>query len=186
MLPKLGASKLATAWLAVTIVASAVSFVDGGWLASWLALEPRRVLHGEVWRLVTWALIEHGLVVFVMTCLAIWKLGTELAASWGDARLRRYMLVMIVLGGVATTLVSLALGDTAISLYGGFGVIDALAIAWLRAFPHGTLTFWGAVEVRGTARIPVVIAINVLFALLLGLHFVGPLAICAAAVVYPD
>lgn len=186
-LPKLGASKLVTAWLAVMVTASLVGAVDGGSLARWLALEPRRILHGEVWRLVTWVLIEYGLFTAGLTCVAIWKLGGELAAPWGDARLRRYVLSLVVLGGCAGSLAAYAFGNPASALDGGFGVIDALVIAWLRKFPHGTLTFWGAVELRGTARIPVVIGINVLFALMLGFaNFTPELAICAGAVLWPD
>jgi hypothetical protein len=43
MLPRIGDSKLVSRWLVVLIAVSVVTIVDGGWLASWTALAPRRI-----------------------------------------------------------------------------------------------------------------------------------------------
>lgn len=185
MLPRLGTSKVVSAWLSLTLVASAANALDGGWLASWLALEPHRIFRGEVWRLVTWALIQDRLVVCGMTCLAIFKIGSDLSASWGEARLRRYALATIALGGIAVALVALVTGDGTVRVLGGLGVLDALGIAWLRQFPQGTLTWFG-IEFRGPARLTLVVGFNVLLALVFGFRdHAAELAICAAALAYP-
>ena len=186
MLPRLGVSKLVSVWLALTIVASLASALDGGWLASWLALEPRQIFHGEVWRLATWALIQPVPITVVVTSLAIFKLGGDLAAAWSDARLRRYALAMILLGGVATSLVALATGDATIAITDSFGVLDALGIAWVRQFPQGTLSWFG-VEFRGPARLVLILGVNVALALAFGVgDFLPELAICAGAMLYPS
>src|SRR4051812_19448909 len=142
MLPRLGSSKLITLWLAITITASTIGFLDGGWLAGWCALEPRRIWHGEIWRLATWPLVELGLISLVVSCMAIFGLGSELAGRWGDRRLHTYMAVVLVASGVAFSLASVATGDASLWHCGGLAAASALVIAWARAFPERTLVLW--------------------------------------------
>jgi membrane associated rhomboid family serine protease len=143
------------------------------------------IFRGEVWRLATWALIHSLPIMAAITSLAIFQLGSELAAAWGDARLRRYALAMILLGGVATSLVALATGNATLALTGGFGVLDVIGIAWVRQFPQGTLSWFG-VEFRGPARLVLILGVNVAFALTFGARdFLPELAICAGAMLYP-
>src|SRR6201995_4319962 len=83
MLPRLGSSKLVSVWIWVTLLASIVAIVDGGWIAGWAALAPARIWRGEVWRLVTWGGVERGPLQLVVTCASIYKFGGELAPRWG-------------------------------------------------------------------------------------------------------
>ena len=78
-------SKLISTWLAVTIAASIIAALDDGWLASWAALSPARIWRGEIWRLATWALVEIGPMSLVLTCVAIYKFGGDLAVRWSTA-----------------------------------------------------------------------------------------------------
>src|SRR5450432_2596838 len=96
MWPRLGSSKFVRTWMLVTLAASIVAALDGGWLASWTALAPSRIFRGEVWRLATWPLIEHGPLSIVLTCAAIYKFGGDLAVRWGERRLRRFIGEIVI------------------------------------------------------------------------------------------
>src|SRR5690348_2497474 len=95
MLPRLNASKLVSNWLMVTLAASIFAVFDGGWLAGWTAFAPSRIWSGELWRLVTWFLVERSPLQLIVTCLFIYKFAGELAPRWGDRRLRRFVLELL-------------------------------------------------------------------------------------------
>lgn len=175
-----------TRWIAVTIVASIIAAVDGGWLASWTALCPDRIWHGQVWRLVTWPFIEVGPWSLIVTCVIIYKLGGELAVRWGDRRLRRFMLE-IVIGAAAVTCVVDALARTHLQRFGGWVIDDVLVIAWARQFPSaGLRLYYGLLTLRGRELVAITVATAVLFAIYLGPVYMAPeLAACAAAALYP-
>jgi len=93
-------------WIVVTLVASIVAILDGGFVMEWASLAPARVWHGELWRLVTWPLVEPGPISLVITCLSIFKFGGELSVRWGDRRLLRFVGQIVLASGV-----DLLLGD---------------------------------------------------------------------------
>ena len=86
MLPRIGSSKVVSAWITATLVASVVAILDGGFLQGWLALAPERIWRGEVWRLVTWPLIAISPISIAVTCAAIYKLGGDLAVKAHEGR----------------------------------------------------------------------------------------------------
>src|ERR1700733_3537821 len=90
-----GAKPLIRQWIYVTAAASIIAALDGGWLVHWASLWPARIWRGEVWRLVTWPFIETGPLGVIVTCIAIYKFGGELAFRWGERRLRRFAIEVI-------------------------------------------------------------------------------------------
>lgn len=187
MLPRLGSSKLVSGWIWVTLGASIVAALDGGWVASWTAYAPARIWRGELWRLVTWVFVEPGPVGLVLTCASIYKFGGELVPRWGERRLRRF--VAEVLGGAALVTLLLALVSERVwSMYrlGGWAVCDTLVIAWARQYPDAELVLYGLLRLRGRQLIAVTIAITGIFALYRGPLVMAPeLLACAAAYGYP-
>jgi membrane associated rhomboid family serine protease len=187
MLPRLGSSKLISTWLAVTLAASVVAAVDGGWLASWTALAPARIWRGEVWRLATWVFVERGPVALVLTCAAIFKFGGDLAHRWGERRLRRFAIEILVGVGVVTALLGLIASDAwHLQRAGGWAVGDVLVIGWARQYPSQPLTLYGFLTLRGQQLVMVTLGIAILFAIYLGPFAMAPeLLACAAAAAYP-
>lgn len=176
-------SQFVTRWIVVTIVASIVAAIDGGWLASWTALAPSRVWHGELWRLVTWPLIERSPLQLVLTCAAIYKLGGELAIRWGDRRLRRFITEIVIAAGVVTTLVA---GRSYMQRAGGWAVVDVLVIAWARQFPLSPLVVYHFLVLRGRELVRLTVAVAIVFAIFYGPITMAPeLVACAAAAAYP-
>jgi hypothetical protein len=187
MVPRLGSSKLVSRWIMLTLAASVLAALDGGWLATWTAFAPSRIWRGEVWRLATWVFVEGGALQLLLTCVAIYHFGGQLAPRWGDRRLRRFMVE--VLGGSALVATVLALVSSDLwGTYraGGWAVGDALVIAWARQYPDSTLVIYGLIRLRGKDLITVVIGITAVYAIFAGpFRWALELVVCAAAYGYP-
>jgi membrane associated rhomboid family serine protease len=179
------ASRFITRWLAVTLGASIVSVLTGGWLASWAALDASAIWRGQLWRLVTWPLIEAGPMSLVLTCVSIYRYGGDLAVRWGDRRLRRFMVELLVGAGGVTCLLAAAL-HADYHRIGGWATADALVIAWARQFPGQTLLVQGVLALRGRDIVAITCGITVVFALYFGpFHLAPELFACGAAALYP-
>jgi membrane associated rhomboid family serine protease len=186
MWPRLGASKLISRWIVVTLVASIAAQLDGGFVAWFAALAPARVWHGELWRLVTWPLVEMGPLQLVVTCLTIYKFGGELATRWGDRRLLRFVLRLVIGTAVVTTVFATLVGATWLARCGGWAMADVLVIAWARQFPRAELTLYGFFVVSGDRLVAMTLGVAVVFALYFGVVAMAPeLIACAAAAMYP-
>lgn len=187
MLPRIGASKLVSTWILVTFAASIVSWLGTGWLASWFALQPRAVFHGEVWRLVTWVLVEGSPYGLMVTLVSIYKFGGELAPRWGERRLRRFALHIVLAAGVVTVLGAL-LSTRAwhMSRFGGMAIGDALCIAWARQYPSAELRIWNFLVLSGRNLIMVTVGFTLILAAANGPFVMAPeLVACLGAAYYP-
>ena len=179
-------SKLVTAWLWTVALASIIAIVSGDHVAEWAALAPSKILHGQLWRLVTWPLVETWPTSLLVTLLAIYRCGGDLADRWGDRRLKKVAIGLVVFAGVATTLAALVTG-TDVWRCGGVATLDALIILWARQFPTQPVNlFYGMVSVSGRQLIAIVVGLNVLLALNVGLvWFLPELAMSAGAALMP-
>jgi membrane associated rhomboid family serine protease len=188
MLPRLHPNKLVSGWITMTLAASVIAAIDGGWLASWAAFAPARIWRGELWRLVTWAVVERGAFNLLLTCACIYKFGGELVALWGERRLRRFLLEVLGLAAAVALLVALVSDDAShVRRLGGWAVCDVLTIAWARQFSDRSLLLYGLVQMSGRRLITVTIAITCVYAVFSGpLTMALELAACGAALWYPS
>ncbi len=187
MLPRLGSSKLVSNWILLTLGASIFAMLDGGWLARWTALAPDRIWHGEIWRLGTWALVQLGPLGIILTCASIYKFGGELAPRWGDRRLRRFAIQIVLAGGVAAAICGL-ISEHAwhSSRVGGWAISDALVIAWARQYPRATLQLYGLLTLSGRQLVGFTIGVTVLYAIATSPFVMAPeLVACLGAAYYP-
>lgn len=179
-------SKLVVRWMLVTLAASVIAALDGGWLAHWTALAPSRIWQGEVWRVFTWPFVEPGPVSLLLTCASIYKFGGELAAVWGDRRLRRFVTEVVLAAAAVTCVLAPLAGGAHLWRVGGWAIADTLVIAWARQFPARTLVLYGLVALRGRELVTITVAINVIYALYLGPISLAPeLLACLLAAAYP-
>lgn len=187
MLPRIGSSKFVSTWLLVTFGASLFSWFGGGWLARWIALAPSEVWSGQVWRLVTWVLVEAGPYGLVITLASIYKFGGELAHRWGDRRLRRFIIHIALAAGVVTALGAL-ISENAwhMSRHGGMAVGDALCIAWARQYPTAEIRLYGMLTLSGQRLIWATAGFTILMAVAYGPFVMAPeLVACLGAAFYP-
>ncbi|HEY4239395.1 MAG TPA: rhomboid family intramembrane serine protease [Kofleriaceae bacterium] len=172
-------------WLVVTLALSIATAIEGGHLAHWLSLSPHDIFRGQVWRLATWPLVETGPLELIFTCAAIYKFGGDLAAQWGDRRLRRFAIDVTLFAAVATCIVSL-LSPIPVFRLGGWAITDALVIAWARQFPARPLRIYELFHLHGRDLALFTLGVAALFAVFYGPIAVAPeLAACAIAFFYP-
>ena len=72
-------------------------------LIAYMYLDPYMILHGQVWRLITWLVIPPtGTSIFtIITLIFYFSIGRSLERAWGDFRYNVY-----IFGGILITIVS--------------------------------------------------------------------------------
>lgn len=88
-------------------------------IMGYLALSPYHILHGQIWRLVSWVLIPpSGLDIFtIIMLLFYYSLGTALERTWGEFRYNVYIFSGILFTVIGAFLLYF-IGGLQISLYG--------------------------------------------------------------------
>ena len=80
-----------------------IRFANASFL-NYLTLNPYEILHGQIWRLVTWVIIpplESNIFFFLITCVFYYQVGMMLERVWGTWRFNVYMfggLLFTILG----------------------------------------------------------------------------------------
>ena len=83
-------------------------------MLNYLTLDPYQILHGQVWRLVTWVLIPpsmQSILFYAIMMLFYYQLGMNLERSWGVFRYNVYIfggILYTIIGAVVTWLVMTA------------------------------------------------------------------------------
>jgi membrane associated rhomboid family serine protease len=94
-----------------------------------LDLDPARVLHGEVWRLITYIFLPQTLSLWVILALwFLWFIGEGLERAWGAFRLTLYFLV----GMIGTTAAAFFFG----AKFSNGMLIVSLFFAFARFYPE--------------------------------------------------
>ena len=71
-------------------------------ILSYLTLSPYHILHGQIWRLVTWVFMptESNLIFLLIMALFYYQLGMALERTWGTFRFNVY-----IFGGMIFTVI---------------------------------------------------------------------------------
>jgi membrane associated rhomboid family serine protease len=141
------------------------------------------VMHGELWRLVTWVFYELSPLSLVFACLALWWFGRDVATTFGRRRFLAFYFGLAVLTGAVTTLVGRLVWPEMGGLpYGGsWPMLCGLLVTWGSMFSERQLRFWG-VPLTGRHLVALTLAGTALFAIFDGLapfipHFTAELAV---------
>ncbi len=91
----------------------------------WMSLNPYKILHGQVWRIVSWLLIPPGTIDFwtVIMLYFYYSIGRSLESVWGDFRYNVY-----IFSGVIFTIL------------GSFLVYGLAYLQFAKVIEAGTLT----------------------------------------------
>src|ERR687892_1315501 len=93
-----------------------------------LDLNPARILHGEVWRLITYIFLPQTFSLWVLLALwFLWFIGEGLERAWGAFRLTLYFVV----GMIGTTIAAFLFG----SQFSNGMLITSLFFAFARFYP---------------------------------------------------
>ncbi len=112
-------------------------------LNTWGALEPYKVLQGQVWRLVTYAFLHDTSspwhIVFNM--LVLWMFGPILEALWGRREFLAFYLTAAVASGICHLAFGLAMHSPA-GAVGASGAIMGIMMAFAYYYPTAPITIF--------------------------------------------
>jgi len=116
-------------------------------LYGWFALSGPDLWRGQVWRLVTYALLPAGILDFVMNAIALVMLGGLLERHWSRGQLWLYCIVVVAGAGAAKVLLPFA---SPMPLTGTAPMMFGLLLAWgflcggevINLLVFGQMTVW--------------------------------------------
>ncbi len=99
---KFAISNLIVFLIGAYVIGFAIGLMNPG-LLGYLSLSPYHILHGQVWRIITWILMptESNILFLLIMALFYYQLGTVLERTWGTFRFNVYIfggMLFTVLG----------------------------------------------------------------------------------------
>jgi membrane associated rhomboid family serine protease len=181
---------------AVLITVAAFGLVNG-FLAAWvpsvgsglfdaLACDFEKVLHGQLWRLITSGLLTGPghLGDLIWTLAGLYFLAPDLERRWGDKRLLLFLLGSVLAGNLLVLGVDLLAPDNQLCarfhqpiVYGAWAAVAAISVAWARDNANLVVRLFFVLPVRGQWLLWITIGFAVL-------HIVFP-AVLPEGVVAP-
>ncbi len=121
-------------------------------LTPYLGLSVSGMMGGQIWTLVTYPLLSHGLLETILNCLMLWMMGSEFEANWGTKRYVSFLLTSIV-GGALLYLFVVAIFFSgaqlsSFPLTGLSGIVGALCLAYAVIYPDRVFSFMMIIPVK--------------------------------------
>jgi membrane associated rhomboid family serine protease len=144
-----------------------VSSNVGRLLTSHMVLEPQAVVHGQIWQLATYSLLNPGILSMVFAMLTLWFTGSLLEGAYGGRWLTELYWTSVIGGAVIASAISFThifgLRPDVISVGVWAGVFGLLmAIAMLFGDQEFLLWFVLRIKAKYMVAIYILIAIAVL------------------------
>ena len=111
---------------------------------SFLTFDLYSLLHGEVWRLVTWVFMPASFRPFsvLISILCYYSIGSSLERSWGSAKFNLYYFSGMAVSVLAVVLCSLVSGHWGWTLSGNYYLHMTLFLALAVLYPDMQLNLW--------------------------------------------
>ncbi|WP_437555133.1 rhomboid family intramembrane serine protease [Sorangium sp. So ce367] len=125
-----------------------------------------KVLHGQVWRLLTAPLVHSPSNPwhFIWTLLGLYFFGTSLEERWGAGRMVAFLFGSAAFAFALQVAVGAILPQVEQPVfYGGFGMVGAVSVAWALAHRHATVRLFFVIPVTGTMLLVFIFAISVFY-----------------------
>ncbi len=117
--------------------------------AGLLTAVPDRIWPGlELWRLVTYPVVNVGIVSILFGLLLLWSFGAELEPEWGSRRYALFLLLATLSGGVLGTAAAFLFGGGFGAGYGLAGPLTAVIVAWTLEGPSRPTNFFGVLPMN--------------------------------------
>jgi membrane associated rhomboid family serine protease len=134
-----------------------VDFDDGfvaavspfGWFTDLFMLDAPAVLHGQVWRLLTYAFLHdpHRFSHILFNMLALWIFGTDMEAVYGRREFLAFYLLSAVAGGLASV-AAWTFGLATPFCLGASGATVAVTILFAMHFPTREIYIFGILPMQ--------------------------------------
>ena len=176
-----GLSKyLIALYMVGAILSVSVRFTQFDFYGNFLALNPYAVLHGQVWRLVTFLMATptDSILFLLLVLLCYYNICRELEYIWGDFKFNLYILT----GALGTIIASFILYFALESPYNQYIYMDtfylnlSIMLAYIASFPDAKFYFYGIIPIKAKW-------IGVLEGIFLALSFFGGDIVTKAAII---
>ena len=143
----------------VYVSASIGGFTHSFDLKMYLAASAAPFWHGQIWRVVSYALLPNGIFDFLMNSFALVLLGAQLERHWARGRL--WLFCAITAAGAGLTHIFLA----STPMVGATPVMFGLLIAWAFECGHQPAQFplFGEMTVRQMVLIFALVSLAIMF-----------------------
>jgi membrane associated rhomboid family serine protease len=134
----------------------------GGGITQWLSIDSERILHGEVWRLLTGAFLhsrdwQH--IVFNM--LIVWWAGSEVESIYGPREFLAFYLVSAVVASAAFVAGDIVAG-TRTTAIGASGAATAVLMLFALHYPNRTVYLFFIIPVPVLLLVVLYVGLDVL------------------------
>ena len=150
-----------TRYIIMTYVAGYILMMVGSMtnsydsISSMLTLMPSRILHGQVWRLVSWLLIPpNSLTRSAMDILTIimlfvyYQLGSLLEQVWGDFLYNVYIFVGLIMTIIGAFLLYFATGVDYGAMFSTYYVSLSIFLGFAMTFPEQQMLFMFIIPIK--------------------------------------
>ena len=122
----------------------------------YLTLEPYFILHGQVWRLITWVLIPPGtnLIFALIMMMFYFQLGRSLEQTWGTFRFNVYIfggIIFTVIGAFVLYGIYSLMGIKAVGMGGYFStnyINMAIFLAFAMCYPEMQVLLYFVIPIK--------------------------------------
>ena len=115
----------------------------------WLALDPERTLHGQIWRLFTYAFCHstHDLLHILFNMLFVWWFGKTLESMYGAREFLLFYLTAAMVAGIAFVAFGLFTADLTPAV-GASGSVMAIMMVYALFFPRQRIFLMGIIPIE--------------------------------------
>ncbi len=133
-------------------------------IAQWLNLNPYDILHGQIWRLVTWMLIPpsgYNIIFLAIMLYFYYSIGTALEQTWGAFRYNVYIIsgmLFTAIGAIVLFLIQSGLdpnplnavvyGVTISMMISTYYVNMSIFLAFAANYPDMQVLFWFIIPIK--------------------------------------
>ena len=167
------ATRLTIAIGAISILVAVAGRMGGGTLLQHLLFTPAQVLRGELWQLVTYALViplgsGAGIFGFLISLYFLYAIGGQVEAVLGPRRFLGFFLAVPALAALITIPVALVFGWQFVTHSGVWVALSALVILYAHNFANQPIYLFFVLPVQGKQLILISFGILALYAILDG------------------
>jgi membrane associated rhomboid family serine protease len=114
------------------------------------ALAPIGVERGQLWRLVTWVIVQPDAWTLLFAGFMLFWIGQQLSFAWSERRFALRFLSTTLFAGVVTSLLGILWsGASGAGHLGVWPVVNALLVAWAMLHPDAQMNVWGVLPLSG-------------------------------------
>ncbi len=161
-------------FLALMLLASIWAALNPG-VAGAAALMPVAIQRGQLWRLVTWVIVQPDPGTLLFGGFMMWWIGQQLSYAWSERRFVGQVLAYTLTAALVTTLLGRFWSDASSVVHlGMWPLVNALLVSWAMLHPEAQVNIWGVLPLTGKSLALLVTGGTVLYAIFSGFAAFAP------------